>query len=544
MDGAVGLYELDIDSLENDPNLKFDPQNPSAFLNPDHPNFQQLKDGLTPEQIEILEQISTVDGFDIDEKDHLDEDDEVDFIDPDTGEKVDSEETFSMDDIGFVDPRFIRAITLEAFGDSNLRRVGKLLEERLEEIGYAKHKLESAGRISRKDVDNLNVALGNHLSNKFVMESFSQQPTKINYNLIMEELSTGQTALAAGGAVIGLALIYKLIKWCINAWNKNQVASGAIGANIEVMSRRKDILKNGQSIVEISLKQFNEASKDLKAWKEQAEKGGDKLIDKEQFMYITRINDASQLNDENAARSYLEAVINARLGTDFQKYYSKLWQTLITGKAINGVMFNAEFIKAMQEAASGCVNIVNVAMGKIDEIEFASDDVTISNDGDSSYQQSINAISNFAKVLNSNNFNSNNFKASANTLAREITSFVSPDGALLPNKILEVNLSFIDDKTFDVASKEFLDDVTKFGEKLNKVSGQSNIKDKLTGNKNKDSINTGDKTQKSSRLTEYQKATDNFQAAMHVMRGILSIRNNIGNGTKAIIEASKILETK
>ena len=40
------FHVIDEESLSKNPNLKFDPQNPSAHLQPEHPKFQELKEGL------------------------------------------------------------------------------------------------------------------------------------------------------------------------------------------------------------------------------------------------------------------------------------------------------------------------------------------------------------------------------------------------------------------------------------------------------------------------------------------------------------------
>ena len=80
------FHIIDEESLSKNPNLKFDPQNPSAHLQIDHPKFQELKEGLTPEQIEILETVTQVDGFEVDEDNRVSDDDDLELVDPMTGE--------------------------------------------------------------------------------------------------------------------------------------------------------------------------------------------------------------------------------------------------------------------------------------------------------------------------------------------------------------------------------------------------------------------------------------------------------------------------
>ena len=211
------LHVIDEESLSKNPNLKFDPQNPSAHLQPEHPKFQELKEGLTPEQIEILETVSQVDGFDVEEENRVSDDDDLELVDPMTGEleKLNADE-YTLDELGFIDPTHLKKITMEAFNTERLDHINGLIQDRYNELNAKGAELFHKRLISRLEANNVNALLGGTLYDNVVMESFTQYPTVVNYNVVMEEIDAGKAALAAGGAIIGVTILYKLVKWFLN----------------------------------------------------------------------------------------------------------------------------------------------------------------------------------------------------------------------------------------------------------------------------------------------------------------------------------------
>ena len=328
------FHIIDEESLSKNPNLKFDPQNPSAHLQIDHPKFQDLKEGLTPEQIEILETVTQVDGFEVDDDKRVDDDVDMEFIDPDTGEleKFNADE-FTLDELGFIDPSNLKKITMEAFNTERLDHINGLIQDRYNELSAKGAELFHKRLVSRLEANNVNALLGGTLYDNVVMESFTQYPTVVNYNVVMEEIDAGKTALAAGGAIIGVTILYKLIKWCLNAWNKNSVASGAIGANIKAIQERKDRLENATDVIKTAQDAFTKAQAKFIA----ATKDGEGISKKEEKKFrdlITKINSncpnvsaVISSTDSKLLKMALEIVPQDNMRTSKVKKTSKMLRT-------------------------------------------------------------------------------------------------------------------------------------------------------------------------------------------------------------------------
>ena len=539
------FHIIDDESLSKNPNLKFDPQNPSAHLQQEHPKFQELKEGLTPEQIEILETVTQVDGFEVDEDNRVDDDADMEFVDPNTGEleKFNADD-FTLDELGFIDPANLKKITMEAFNTERLDHINGLIQDRYTELSAKGAELSHKRLVSRLEANNVNALLGGTLYDNVVMESFTQYPTVVNYNLVMEEIEAGKAALAAGGAIIGVTILYKLIKWCLNAWNKNAVASGAIGANIKAMQERKDRLENAGDVIKTAQEAFAKAQAKFAA----ATKEGEGIGKKEEKKYrdlISKINKPENLTDNDTAKEFLKALADVKALANLAPVYSNLWVSILTSSGVSvgsGTMqVNQDFVTKMIGAMNACQSICNAAQAKLENIRDTAANATVDSDKDQTYAQGVQAIKVFAAAcgftLNEANFNSS-APEFGNHVITQITAKVDKD---MPEKPTQANFSMFTEDTFSVITEEFTKQVEAFGETLTELAGSEGYL-KGTIGKKESKVAVGAGVQKDSRLTEYNKASMHFRGAMNVLRAIHSIRNNVGRGLVAINNGYDFLE--
>lgn len=539
------FHVIDEDSLSKNPNLKFDPQNPSAHLQPEHPKFQELKEGLTPEQIEILETVSQVDGFDVEEENRVSDDDDLELVDPMTGEleKFNADE-YTLDELGFIDPTHLKKITMEAFNTERLDHINGLIQDRYNELNAKGAELFHKRLISRLEANNVNALLGGTLYDNVVMESFTQYPTVVNYNVVMEEIDAGKAALAAGGAIIGVTILYKLVKWFLNAWNKNAVASGAIGANIKAIQERKDRLENAADVIKTAQDAFAKAqakfNKDVKDSPAMTAKEEKKFRD-----LISKINKPENISDDNTAKEFLKAFADAKARANLVPVYSNLWVSILTNSGVSvgsGTMqINQDFVTKMIAAINACQSICNAAQAKLENIRDTAANATVDSDKDQTYQQGVQAIKVFAAAcgftLNEANFNSS-APEFGNHVINQITAKIDKE---IPEKPTQANFSMFTEETFAVITEEFMKQVEDFGDTLKDLAGSEGYLKGRIGKK-ESKVDVGDGVQKDSRLTEYNKASMYFRGAMNVLRAIHSIRNNVGRGLVAINNGYDFLE--
>lgn len=539
------FHIIDEESLSKNPNLKFDPQNPSAHLKYDHPKFQELKEGLTPEQIEILETVTQVDGFEVDDDKRVDDDADMEFVDPNTGEleKFNAND-FTLDELGFIDPANLKKITMEAFNTERLDHINGLIADRYNELSAKGAELFHKRLVSRLEANNVNALLGGALYDNVVMESFTQYPTVVNYNVVMEEIEAGKAALAAGGAIIGVTILYKLIKWCLNAWNKNAVASGAIGDNIKAIQERKDRLENAGDVIKTAQEAFTKAQAKFNA----ATKEGEGISKKEEKKFrdlIAKINKPENLTDNNTAKEFLKALADANSRSNLTPIYSNLWVSILTNSSVSvgsGTMqVNQDFVSKMVAAMNACQSICNAAQAKLENIRDTATNAAVDSDKDQTYAQGVQAIKAFAAAcgftLNENNFNSS-APEFGNHVVNQITAKVDKE---IPEKPTQANFSMFTQETFSVITDEFMKQVEEFGNTLKDLAGSEGKFGGRVGKK-ESKVDVGNGVQRDSRLTEYNKASMYFRGAMNVLRAIHSIRNNVGRGLVAINNGYDFLE--
>lgn len=521
------LHIVDTDGLEKNPNLKFDPQNAASFLDPEHPKFKEMAMGLTPEQLEVLQSTTQVDGYD-----DPYEGEEVlhggeKFIDPDTGEEIKlNDSDISLDDIGFTNPERMEAIILEAFHNPRFYGIAKSIDSKRKELELLQVHLESRGLISNLDAQNVNNALGGLLFGNVIMESFTKQPTKCNYSLVMEEIDHAKTALAAGGAIVGATILYKLVKWFLNSWNRNGGAGSSIAANIQAIRDRKPMLQAQDNVIKTANIELSKASKEFKA----------------------QLGNMNEVTDIQAALKVIEGVEKEALkGT-----YSNLWVSIANGSSVNvaGGSFQANnnfFKQVIPNVIDVCLTLQNVINNQVDIIRSSSADKTIQ-PKDDDYNKALEGFKIFGKACGYN-VEETAIEVYASGLMNHISSnIVKPFGDV--TKIQKVPSSdavqVIDPDTFGKVDDDYLKLVENFDKEIKGLQnvGATEVKGVALPN-GMDKTKEGNRIQRSSKVGEYEKLTKAFRAEMCILRGVLNLRNNVGKGLNALNGSqAKMFNTK
>lgn len=531
------LHIVDTDSVQKDPNLDFDPQNPSAFLaagNTNHPEYKELIEGLTPEQQEILSNVSGVAGEDED----IVEDDNFTVVNPETGEEEELPElkTSLLEDIGFVDPDNMKKITLEAFYDHSMLRAFNTCMEAHNSVDLMHQHLRSKGFVSRSDADQLNALTGGAIGDNIAMESFTKIPTKTNFSLVMEESNGAKIALQAGAAIAGGVIIYKLIKWFLNSWNKNGVASESIRDNIARISQRKDRIKNADNIIAVANSSLQKTIQEFA--------DSDDLEDRNLLIYLRKLQANGQLKDPAEALKALEKVNEARAIRNMQPIYSNLWAS-ISGEdvKIGGVSFKVTeaLFKAIPDLISECTKLQGVVNNQTEAIATSGGDAAIP-DRSAEYMKALETFRNFGKLLAYEN-NSKEIHVYTQGLMQHVQSNITaPLGYeyIIKSIPKAEGLAIIDPLAWRGITDEYAKTVVEFDKDIKDLNGDKETVTILGKIKNEKTVGVDNKAavQKDSRIREYEKLVQAFRAAMMMMRVLLALRNNIGKGLNALDSAS------
>lgn len=537
------FHVIDENSLKNNPNLKFDPQNASAHLNESHPTFAQLKDGLKPEQIELLESVTQVDGFNVDGSD--DGDEKLELIDPETGELVDiADGQYTLDELGFIDPTHLKTLVMEAFYSLKLEHANSLINQRYDEL-HGKHiNLAKAGYVGKMEANNVNMLLGGGLYDNVIMESFTREPTKTNFNVVMEEIDAGKAAMVAGGAVIGAALIYKLIKWFMNTWNKNGTANQSIGDNIKTMTERSARLESAADIIITAQK----ATQELKTLIANTSNNN---IDKNTLnAALTKINKQDPQQDKQFAAELAKLIISSKIQVAMANTYSNLWQAWLTSTPSNNVTVNKAFGVATKAATDAAAAIISLSVSRLEKIRNTPANVTISDSVDTEYAKHVSSIDAWAKMCGfSSGVVMANIQETTNNLANHVLEHVvKPIPIPAGIKITSSNIQIFDVETFGAINEDLTETVGNFAEDLKKTGGTEKKKfmglGAGTGEIEGGSVDKGGDVQKDTRVREYNKSAEMFRGAMNVMRSLHSVRNSIGRGLKTINDQMAIIDSK
>lgn len=538
------LHILDTDSLEKDPNLKFDPQNASAHLNDNHPTFQDLKEGLTPEQVEILENVTQVDGYELrDQQEHTLNGDE-EFIDPETGEKIKIEDTdLTLSDLGFVDPQQLRVLTMEAFYNFNTMELYQTTMGAYGELARLQRQVGKAGFISRVQANNINAAMGGGLYDNVVMESFTQLPTKTNFNLVMEEMDTAKTAMAVGGAIVGATILYKLIKWFMNSWNKNAVASGSIAGNIKNIQERRERLNNSSDII-------NKANTALAQTIEDLKRSGE--MKNEMRDFLSKIQSMKNVNDQQAAINLLGQLELGVAINAIKPVYSNLWLSLSTGQQVKvgggSLIVNKAFFDSIPLAIGTCKEIQNLVNSQIENIRTTGADKAIQ-DKDAEYKKALDTLKQFGQIMGYTQTAEKIDEYCNGLMSHILQNVVAPlgDNIMIKDVPKPEQLNVINPEAWANVNDDYEKDVAEFQKRITDLTGREEVKNWMGQVKQagqQDTVNQGNDVQRDSRLAEYEKLTHAFRGSMLVMRALLALRNNVGRGLTALNQASEKVNGK
>lgn len=528
------LHIVDTDSLEKDPNLKFDPQNASAFLNNDHPKFQELKEGLTPEQIEILENVTQVDGFELKDHDEKILNGDEEFIDPDTGEKIKLDDTdLTLDDLGFVDPSKLRTLTLEAFYHFEAYELQQKISGAYGELSTLSKELARTGYVSRLQADNINGLLGGGLYDNVVMESFTKLPTKTNFNLVMEEVDHAKAALAAGAGVVGAAVLYKLIKWFLNSWNKNAVASGSIAGNIKNMQERAERLKNSTDIINTANTALAQTIQDLKNSGE---------LNNSLKPFLTKLQGMQNVSDQNQAMQLMGELEKAVSIKALKPYYSNMWLSISTGQQVQvgsgSFIANQAFFAAIPLVIGACKELQNIVNSQVENIRTTGADKAIQ-DKDTEYKKALDSFKQFGGIVGYTQQSDSVFEYCNGMMNHILQNIVAPlsDSFIIKDVPNAQKIQVVNPEAWNTVDDDYEKEVNDFQESITSLNGKEG-KAGVFGIGAKaaqpDKVQQGNDVQKDSRIAEYEKITQAFRGSMCVMRALLAVRNNLGKGLSAL----------
>ena len=528
------LHIVDTDSLEKDPNLKFDPQNASAFLNNDHPNFQKLKEGLTPEQVEILENVTQVDGFELKDHDEKILNGDEEFIDPDTGEKIKLDDTdLTLDDLGFVDPSKLRTLTLEAFYHFEAYELQQKISGAYGELSTLSKELARTGYVSRLQADNINGLLGGGLYDNVVMESFTKLPTKTNFNLVMEEVDHAKAALAAGAGVVGAAVLYKLIKWFLNSWNKNAVASGSIAGNIKNMQERAERLKNSTDIINTANTALAQTIQDLKNSGE---------LNNSLKPFLTKLQGMQNVSDQNQAMQLMGELEKAVSIKALKPYYSNMWLSISTGQQVQvgsgSFIANQAFFAAIPLVIGACKELQNIVNSQVENIRTTGADKAIQ-DKDTEYKKALDSFKQFGGIVGYTQQSDSVFEYCNGMMNHILQNIVAPlsDSFIIKDVPNAQKMQVVNAEAWNNVDDDYEKEVSDFQESITSLNGKEG-KAGVFGIGAKaaepDKVQQGNDVQKDSRIAEYEKITQAFRGSMCVMRALLAVRNNLGKGLSAL----------
>lgn len=358
------------------------------------------------------------------------------------------------------------------------------------------------------------------------MESFTNDLTGTNYSIAMEEMTQQQMALAAGGAILGIGLVYKMIQWFAKALNKNSLATGSISQNFGAYFQRKELLKNGKYELAIAKDTINDTVK--------------KLVD-DYNSNIKNVGESPALLKQAFAQSDAEGVFNALTSMEVKKSLkgkmTPFIKMLIEGKV------NAEWWSNLNKITKECID----AQTKVGSaIEFMMDNRRISDDKPQTVQ--FDFLATLPKLLQplgitvgGNGFipydkGSNNFEESINsfnTIAdQQLFILVEGDPDIEQSQLNGNNsLKDIDVETFNNFSDSYInslvDNAKDIEELAKKFHGDGEIKD------NTDKIEIANKRERIKVLVK------EFKLISSILRFVIRVRNQLGVLSMALAKASE-----
>jgi hypothetical protein len=246
--------------------------------------YKGIADSLSINQAEqaIIDEVAGVDGDEEEqEKEELENEREMKTlfeslyeIDPDTKEVFVKGSAYDLkkwedDMVCFVfgDPE--RVVAMEAAispAEHRLTQAYNRIEQKRTALAQIIHRHATelkAKTISKAFAKDFQTVMGFPIPN-VRMESFTTEPSTTNYTIAMEEMTGAQMAMAAGGALVGIGIIYKMIQWFAKTLNRNGDATNSIGQNFRECFERRERIKNAAYNLEISKNEINQVLDTIK----------------------------------------------------------------------------------------------------------------------------------------------------------------------------------------------------------------------------------------------------------------------------------------
>ena len=358
------------------------------------------------------------------------------------------------------------------------------------------------------------------------MESFTKEPSSTNFTIAMEEMTGAQMAMAAGGALVGVGIIYKMIQWFARTLNKNGDATNSIGQNFRACFDRRERIRNAAYNLSISKDEIDNTLKALKA-----EVLKDKIVGNDKG--LVELKKALETEDaETIYRSlsnfYLSGILKDQLTT-----FTKL---LIEGKLNQNWWKNLSYIS--EQATQGQIKLggyieeisgsPKLPENKPDPIDFKFLDALKPLLLDLGVKEGFTPYNATAK----------NSKSCMESFVSAYQSVFTPIDSKTLNFEMNADISnsfaHMDLEAFSKFTPEYINTLLKVGEKIQstvtKAHGQAEKGDP------KDKTNDQDKDAKRERLNLL---VQEFKAISNLLRFIIAVRNQLG---KLSIAAGKATE--
>lgn len=388
----------------------------------------------------------------------------------------------------------------------------------------------TGGTINRKFADEFKVIMGYPIPN-IRMESFTREASPTNYTIAMEEISGQQAALMAGGALVGLGIIYKLIQWFAKALNRNGAATSSISGNIAEFRDRKERRRNVGNELKVNKDSLNGELEKLEQLGSQSgeNKALTKAINEIQTQLSQRISSAGQDTEVTVELNDVIAIERIVWNSTARAQMNLLLRSIASSKIDDSFWSNFNNLipaaTAYQNTLASYVEKVGNDR-KIDEAELAK---TLN------FSQVMNLANNLKlhKLLGfgedaavAYNAQSNNWTDAGSRLQTLIAKLTEHneefDPAINLDNIAE-NLSKINVEVFNNLGDSYLRDLGQHGEKLKALSEAGFKEDKKDAEANKSNAVDKDKLRQA-----ISTLVNAYRIVSAVIRFAIAVRNAIG----------------
>jgi hypothetical protein len=495
--------------------------------------YKGIADSLSINQAEqaIIDEVAGVDGDEEEaEKEELENEREMKTlfeslyeIDPDTKEVFVKGSAYDLkkwedDMVCFVfgDPE--RVVAMEAAispAEHRLTQAYNRIEQKRTALAQVMHRhaIElKAKTISKAFAKDFQAVMGFPIPN-VRMESFTTEPSTTNYTIAMEEMTGAQMAMAAGGALVGIGIIYKMIQWFAKTLNKNGDATNSIGQNIRACLDRRERIKNAAYNLEISKNEINQVLDTIKN-----DIGVDKINEADKGLGALKAG----LSNQSAEQVY-NALSQVYLTGSLKGQLTKFMQLLIEGK-LNQQWWNtlttiSEQATQAQIKLGGYIKEIAAAAklpeNKPDPVDFK-------------FLEGLTVILNQLEIkegFTPYNASDNNAKTCMESFVSAYQTVFTPivgNTELDPTKDVTNSFEHLDLKAFEKFTPEYINNLLDVGKAIEQEVKQAHGE---TEKDVKDKTNNQDKDAKRQRLNLL---VQEFKAISNLLRFVINVRNQLG----------------